>query len=175
MARAPEKLVGPICPRMPRSIIPVSAVQRNPRAWLKALILTPTTWPRSFMAVGWAGPATSRATATEIKSFVTLSPRSVTGAFPASQRATETTPSNCEECDTDDQDECRQPVTYDYRIDERSEAHPHVDIIADHRRCQGIAARETKPPWYKREQGASDNQSVDRKQYGPQYFMAVVD
>src|SRR5437867_11128503 len=102
MARASEKLVGPICPRMPRSIIPVSAV----------------------------------------------SPRSVTGAFPASQRATETTPSNCEECDTDDQDECRQPVTYDYRIDERGEAHPHVDIIADHRRCQRIAARETKPPWY---------------------------
>src|SRR5439155_6857104 len=100
---------------------------------------------------------------------------SVTGAFPASQRATETTPSNCEECDTDDQDECRQPVTYDYRIGERGEPHPHVDIIADHRRCQRIAARETKPPWYKREQGARDNHGVDRKQYGPEYFMAVVD
>src|SRR5437867_12319716 len=116
MARASEKLVGPICPRMPRSIIPVSAV----------------------------------------------SPRSVTGAFPASQRATEPTPSNCEECDTDDQDECRQPVTYDYRIDECSEADPHVDIIADHRSWQGILARVTEPLSVGREQGASDIAAVDR-------------
>src|SRR5437867_6634108 len=143
MARASEKLVGPICPRVRRSIIPVSAVQRK-------------------ACLPEAGPATSIATATEIKSFVTLSPRSVTGAFPASQRATETTPSNCEECDADDQDECRQPVTYDYRIDECSEADPHVDIIADHRSWQGILARVTEPLSVGREQGASDIAAVDR-------------
>src|SRR5437867_12389069 len=109
MARASEKLVGPICPRMPRSIIPVSAV----------------------------------------------SPRSVTGAFPASQRATETTPSTCEGCDTDDHDECGQPVTYDYRIDERTEAHPHGDVIADDRASQGSPGRETNAPWCQSRHSAS--------------------